>query len=831
MAGLDEICALYIGYFNRAPDPEGLAFWQNAYDEGVPLEEIAQYFSEQPESQALYSYFADPQPGDAEAFLTSVYQNLFNREPDAEGLAFWLGVLESGRPVGQVILDIIQGAQGDDAALLANKVDVALYFEELSRDEEGFVLDAAALAASQEALDAVTPDPGSVAEAKLAAETFFNDPPNVSLTPVVSSLSEGTTIGRIKVADIEITDDALGSNTLSLTGGDAKDFEIDGLELFLKGRTERDFEGDSQLNVTVEVDDASIGETPDDTASLVIPIVNVNEGPLIITDVSGVTVPENTTAVIDLDAEDPEGDGLTYAITGGADAALFTVNATTGELAFASAPDFETPLDQGADNIYDVTVQVSDGTGSDALNIAVEVLDVEPLTYTATAAVVQNELSFVGDGPTNDWWINIFTNGFGFSADADDLSLFRNYSIALSGDGTGSDQNFSLILDGNDMQTAAEFDFSSIGGTSRVDSSFLLNTAANSEPVTVLGLLLNESVNYDIDTGAGNDGIELALGESLDYTGPANPLNINAGSGSDTLTLDLNGFDLLLDTTSLGDAVLDNIENLVVTGASASGSGGAIFRIDATTEFSKLDFSGMSADEAELRLGAVNSLLPSADGVAIVTQTTIANSNNDMLIDVGLATGSGPLGDFTIDSQDDDDEIRLDANGTADHVVTILNYQSDEVAGSDDIVLNAEGGTEAQNAIDVTTVGQANTLESVDQTGDSINTILNLTGLAASTVGGVSGGGDLSDTTDGGAVEQAIAEALLNTGGTALEGGNDEYYVVLDNLTDTALYRMSVQSASGEVNSTANITDVTQIVRLVGVTEVNNTDFDLEYRL
>lgn len=826
MTNQELIAQLYIGYFNRAPDPEGFTFWLKALEGGVSLQEIAQYFSEQPETEALYAYFTNPAAGDAEAFLTSVYQNLFDREPDADGLVFWTGVVESGRPVGQVILDIIEGAQGDDATLLANKMEVALFFEELSQIEDGFVFDGEALAASQVALDAVTPDPASVPEASLIVKGFFNDPPNVSLTPVVSSLSEGTTIGRIKVADIEITDDALGANTLSLTGGDAQVFEIDGLELFLKGRTERDFEGDSQLNVTVEVDDASIGETPDDAVSLDIPINDRNEGPVITTDVSGLTILENTTTVIDLDGDDPEGDELTYAISGGSDATLFKVDTETGELSFAAAPDFETPLDQGADNTYEVTVQVSDGTESDALNIAVEVLDVEPLTYTATSPVVPNELSFVGDGPTNDWSINIFTNGFGFSADADDLSLFRNYSIALSGGGTGSDQDFSLTLDGNDMQTAAEFDFSAIGGTSRVDSSFILNTAANSEPVTLLGLLLNEGVDYDIDTGTGNDGFELALGESLDYTGPANPLNINAGGGSDTLNLDLNGNDLLLDTTSFGDAVLDSVENLVVTGASASGFGGAVFRFDATTEFSQLDFSGMSSDEAEVHLGAATTLLPSADGLAIVTQAT----GNDMLIDVGLATGSGPLGDFTIDSQDDDDEIRIDADGNADHIVTILNYNSDEESGSDDIVLNAAGGTEAQNAVDVTAVGQA-VLSETDQTGDAINMILNLTGLAASTVGGIGGGGDLSDTLDGGAVELAIAEALLNTGGAALAGGDDEYYVVLDNATDTAIYRMSVQSATGEVNSTANITDVTQIVRLVGVAEVNNTDFDLEYTL
>ena len=63
---------------------------------------------------------------------------------------------------------------------------------------------------------------------------------------------------------------------------------------------------------------------------------------------------ENQTAVLDVEAtddNDAEGDGLTYTISGGADEALFTIDATTGVLAFASAPDFESPGDAGGDNV------------------------------------------------------------------------------------------------------------------------------------------------------------------------------------------------------------------------------------------------------------------------------------------------------------------------------------------------------------------------------------------------------------------------------------------------------------------------------------------------
>ena len=74
-------------------------------------------------------------------------------------------------------------------------------------------------------------------------------------------------------------------------------------------------------------------------------------------------------------AADPNaGQTLSYSINGGADASKFAINVTTGALAFVTAPNFEAPTDAGGNNVYDVTVQVSDGNGgSDAQAIAVTV--------------------------------------------------------------------------------------------------------------------------------------------------------------------------------------------------------------------------------------------------------------------------------------------------------------------------------------------------------------------------------------------------------------------------------------------------------------------------
>src|SRR5262249_31389676 len=102
--------------------------------------------------------------------------------------------------------------------------------------------------------------------------------------------------------------------------------------------------------------------------------------------IAAISVTENTTAVTTVTASDPDvGQALSYSIVGGADPAKFTIDATTGALAFVTAPDYEAPTDSGVNNVYDVTVQVSDGHGGiDTQAIAVTVQDVAGVTVNGT---------------------------------------------------------------------------------------------------------------------------------------------------------------------------------------------------------------------------------------------------------------------------------------------------------------------------------------------------------------------------------------------------------------------------------------------------------------
>lgn len=89
---------------------------------------------------------------------------------------------------------------------------------------------------------------------------------------------------------------------------------------------------------------------------------------------AAITVIENTTAVTTVTATDADvpAQMLTFSIAGGADAAKFAINA--GVLSFVTPPIYATPTDVGGNNVYDVTVQVSDGSLTDTQAIAVTVV-------------------------------------------------------------------------------------------------------------------------------------------------------------------------------------------------------------------------------------------------------------------------------------------------------------------------------------------------------------------------------------------------------------------------------------------------------------------------
>lgn len=122
------VAELYIATFNRAPDAAGLYYWVN--QSNLPsIENIAQSFFDQSETQTIYTSSMT-----YEQKVSLAYLNLFNREPDAAGLSYWVTQLNT-QSISQsnMIIALINGAHAptgnpSDATILDNKTEVGLHY-------------------------------------------------------------------------------------------------------------------------------------------------------------------------------------------------------------------------------------------------------------------------------------------------------------------------------------------------------------------------------------------------------------------------------------------------------------------------------------------------------------------------------------------------------------------------------------------------------------------------------------------------------------------------------------------------------------------------------
>lgn len=212
----EALTAIYIGYYDRAADPAGLAFWEDVVgQDGFNLVSITTLFAAASETNDLFPFFADPASTTPTAFLTQLYLNLFNREPDDAGLAYWANELSAavngeradddpnpGNPVltvGQIITSIIEGAQAPDDVIITNKIAAALDWTATAETVSDFAYDDAAAQSAAAVIDGVDETQASVNAAAATTDTFF-DP---LVNPPVAGTEIDLEIGVTRVSGTE----------------------------------------------------------------------------------------------------------------------------------------------------------------------------------------------------------------------------------------------------------------------------------------------------------------------------------------------------------------------------------------------------------------------------------------------------------------------------------------------------------------------------------------------------------------------------------------------------------------------------------------------------
>ncbi len=102
-----QLTRLYDTVFDRAPDSEGLAFWTNALNSGITLDTVADLLVASQEFQSRNGTLSNAE------FVSLLYRNGLEREADAAGRDFWTGGLQRGAvDRGGVALALSESAEG-----------------------------------------------------------------------------------------------------------------------------------------------------------------------------------------------------------------------------------------------------------------------------------------------------------------------------------------------------------------------------------------------------------------------------------------------------------------------------------------------------------------------------------------------------------------------------------------------------------------------------------------------------------------------------------------------------------------------------------------------
>lgn len=553
LSAKEAITALYIGYYDRAPDAAGLNYWTEILqrnidtngERGKDLFEIADQFSTQLETRTKYPFFETGAVADARSFIEQVYLNLLDRPGDQAGVDFWTDKLLNNPDMsdGEIIIRMIRGAKNEDATLILNKIEVACDWA-VSAANAGIstpsnpigeivngnlvVLDESTNDFVNSILDNVDATSASVDAAKAVTDNFIasygNDAP-IAANDTASVNEDGVLDDGVISTAADPDGDAL---TYSIAPGDGPAngtvvMNADGTYVYTP---DADFNGADTFTYTVT--DPS-GES--DTATVTVTVNPVNDAP-VAASIQGGATEGGVVATVDLKTvtSDVDGDALTYALVTSADG--LSIDAATGVVSLDPTVAAYEGLAQGETRQVEATYSVTDG--------AVTVQNTVTFTVTGTddAPVASNaSIGAVEDGA--------IVRGRVFATDIDSDSITYAVANAPAGLTFNSDGSYEFDpshpayqgLDTNDAPLSIPVVFTATAdGKSDAGVLTITVTGTNDAPVAsaIQGNAVEDGANVTLQLSSVTSDVD---GEALTYslvTG-APGLTIDAATGAVTL--------------------------------------------------------------------------------------------------------------------------------------------------------------------------------------------------------------------------------------------------------------------------------------------------------
>lgn len=276
---------------------------------------------------------------------------------------------------------------------------------------------------------------------------------STSLLSITENQSIGTLVGEFNATDSDINA-SLIYHLVNGTGDTHNHLFVLSQAGKLRVATTFDYESNaSSYYIRVRARDeynASVKK------AFIVTLLNQNEFPIIhSSNESGhsdslfeeVQVSENSLLALEVNGTDPDGDILSYAITAGADKALFTLNSATGSLKFKVAPDYENPQDADGNNTYEVWFRAIDGNGGfDEKRLTVRITDISDEqngSSSPSIAVISGTVNYTGILSGNTY-VQAYDSNLNKVAEAVLPSGSGNYSLNLP---TGQSYHLRAFVD------------------------------------------------------------------------------------------------------------------------------------------------------------------------------------------------------------------------------------------------------------------------------------------------------------------------------------------------------------------------------------------------
>ncbi len=563
---------------------------------------------------------------------------------------------------------------------------------------------------------------------------------------VNENAANGTVVGiTASASDADATTNAI---TYSLDNNAGGRFAINASTGVVTVAGAIDRETAASYNITVR---ATSADTSFSTQTFTIAINGLNDNDPVITSANAANVAENTTAVLTVTATDTDlpAQTLSFSISGGADAARFTINGNTGQLTFSAAPDYETPTDADANNVYVVQVTASDGAGrtaSQTINVTVndaDEFDVGPVSDAdATAnAVAENALVGTAVGLTAAASDADATATITYSLDDDaggrfaihstsgvvtvnaalDYETAASHSVtirATSSDGSFSTRSFSIAV--TNVNESAITAISDTDGA----ADLVLENAANGTAVRLTAFADDpdgtDTVSYWLDDDGGgrfaidaNTGLVTVVGAIDREVAGTYEITVRATSSDSTSTTrtftiaigDVDEFDItpISDSDVGADAVDENAAVGTAVGITALASDG-----DATTSGITYslddDAGGQFAIDPSTGVVTVAGAIDREAG-ATRSITVRATSDDGSTTTQGYTIAINDVDEFDITPISDGDATAdaVDENAAVGTAVGITALASDADATTNGITYSLDDDAGGQFSIDPAT--------------------------------------------------------------------------------------------------------------------------------